>query len=976
METTTQAQETTHAAHADLDRAEREFFTGLATNIVENLSPQTVLDAGSPAGVLVADLRELGVDAHALNWSGLPAAYYTDDVQDAVLTETSHTFDLVVFVTLPGLAYDLDLVDTLAPLGDTILFAADPKFHTPGDWADAFAAHGFFVDVGHNAGYVTPWAMLLRQERYTDSDIAHTLADRIYDQQKTIHYLHEYYLRTHNVEEQLQAITNTRAWQAIQGYWRARDWLLGRVPAEPVTFEESAPPLWWADLSAKLFPAGTRRERGYLLARTSWRVLRVHGPVALIRQMYRYVVKGERGFHKELAAIPPPERKVTGVPGSKVAFRARTRRELHQFLKSDETLTFPPVEQPTISIILVLYNQADLTYACLLALQEHLDIGLEIIIVDNNSTDETRDLLDKLDGVKIAKNDENLHFLRGVNFGAGEATGEYLLLLNNDALVQPGALDAAIESLQSANDIGAVGARLILPDGTLQEAGSIIWNDGSLLGYGRGDNPMAGAYMFRRDVDYCSGAFLLIKRHLFEQLGRFDEVYAPAYYEETDFCVRLHEAGYRIVYDPRVEVHHYEFASSSSDSAIELMQRNHRRFIERQQAYIAHKQPHGNELLARDTGNYALRVLYIDQLFPLQTRGSGYPRARELIHTFHDLNCFVTMVFVEEIFEDWEKIWETVPVDVEVLPRINLKNLTDFMTERAGFYDVVFVSRPHIYRQVFEQWQNAPEAINNIRIVYDAEAIFAQRVAAQRQLMGVDVAPSAVDFMLRGEIGVARSADTVLSVSEYEKSLLERHGCPDVRVVSHLADPAPTPKAFDQRRDLFFVGRLKEQNTPNTDSMQWFIEEILPLVLKELGGDVRLKIAGITSMETARFLRHPNVDLLGVVDDLTPLYNDSRIFIAPTRFSAGIPLKITEAAAKGIPVVATALLGRQLAWEHERELLLAGDAKGFAAQIIRLYRDESLWNTLRENALTTVQHDYSRQAFKRSVADTLFTTPP
>src|SRR5262249_6159644 len=144
------------------------------------------------------------------------------------------------------------------------------------------------------------------------------------------------------------------------------------------------------------------------------------------------------------------------------------------------------------------------------------------------------------------------------------ARGEVLLLLNNDTQVLPGTLESALATIRSDSGIGAVGARLVLLDGTLQEAGSIIWRDGSCLGYGRGDSPYAPMYMFRRDVDYCSGAFLLTPRKIWEQLGGFDERFRPFYYEETDYCARLWERGLRVVYEPKAVLLHYEFASSGS----------------------------------------------------------------------------------------------------------------------------------------------------------------------------------------------------------------------------------------------------------------------------------------------------------------------------------------------------------------------------------------------------------------------------
>src|SRR5205085_1986757 len=155
---------------------------------------------------------------------------------------------------------------------------------------------------------------------------------------------------------------------------------------------------------------------------------------------------------------------------------------------SGALLEFPERTDPEISIILVLFNRAELTLACLRSIRETFDVRSELIIVDNASSDETSPLLDHIRGAKIIRNAENRNFLLAVNQGAREARGKYILLLNNDAQLLPGSLTAALRTVQSDDTIGGVGGRLVLFDGSLQEAGSIIWRDGSCLGYGRGDN--------------------------------------------------------------------------------------------------------------------------------------------------------------------------------------------------------------------------------------------------------------------------------------------------------------------------------------------------------------------------------------------------------------------------------------------------------------------------------------------------------
>ena len=164
---------------------------------------------------------------------------------------------------------------------------------------------------------------------------------------------------------------------------------------------------------------------------------------------------------------------------------------LDSFLASTSILEFPLPATPKVSIVLVLHNRAELTLQCLYSiLRSDLD-SYEVIIVDNGSKEETHRLLRKISGAEIVRNETNLHFLLACNQAAKKAKGEYLLFLNNDAQLVAGSISSALNTLNSSDDIGAVGGKIILPDGTLQEAGSIIWQDGFCVGYGRGDSPFA-----------------------------------------------------------------------------------------------------------------------------------------------------------------------------------------------------------------------------------------------------------------------------------------------------------------------------------------------------------------------------------------------------------------------------------------------------------------------------------------------------
>jgi GT2 family glycosyltransferase len=295
-------------------------------------------------------------------------------------------------------------------------------------------------------------------------------------------------------------------------------------------------------------------------------------------------------------------------------FRDQCRRELDEFLASGDRLSLPAAKEPRVSIVIVLFNQAELTLHCLRSLALEAGLEAEVVIVDNNSTDRTGALLDRLDGARVIRAPENLHFLRGVNRAAQDARGTYLLLLNNDTRVEPGAIAAAAARLDAEPSLGAVGGPIVMLDGTLQEAGCIIWNDGHTQGYGRGRHPGDWEFKFRRDVDYCSGAFLMVRRDLFERLGGLDTTYAPAYFEETDLCMRIREVGFRVGYEPAAGIVHFEYGSATtSDGARKLYTRNHKRFVVRHAAALAssHHAPGTSALIASMRDRSAGRVLII-----------------------------------------------------------------------------------------------------------------------------------------------------------------------------------------------------------------------------------------------------------------------------------------------------------------------------------------------------------------------------
>jgi GT2 family glycosyltransferase len=763
---------------------------------------------------------------------------------------------------------------------------------------------------------------------------------------------------------------------------------VGRAARGPLAFEV------WAELddgrevrafARRIFvdrpaaPVPSAREGAGLAwgaARKAWRAFREGrlplSPARWLRDVRMHVDEWRAARLRAAAA-----RAAANADGAPTADAARARltaaaaAELRAFLASGAQLDFTPREPPRVSVVLVLWNRAELTLVCLRALAATAAAGvaLELVIADNASTDATAALLDRVAGARVLRHAENLGFLRAVNAAAREARGELLLLLNNDAELGPGALAAALDRA-AAPDVGAVGGRLVLPDGTLQEAGSIVFSDGGCEGYGRGDSPDAPEYGFARDVDYVSGAFLLTPRARFAELGGFDERYAPAYYEDADYCARLWQRGFRVVYEPRAIVSHYEFASARSrDDAVRMQAERRGRFVAQHAAWLA-AQPdraearpldaraHENPLDARTRRGW--RILFVDDRVPRARDGSGHPRARDLVDALVARGHFVTVY--PTLFD---ADGAGAPDGVEVVAERGAARLGEFLDARRDYYDVTLVSRPHNMERL-----RALGGAAGMRVIYDAEAIFALRDARRRRALDDsahtdDATPersenAAIDRAVAAEVALAAGADAVLAVTEAERTRFA--AIAPAFTVGHVLAPAPTARPFDAREGLLFVGAFYDDASPNADSMFWFVRDVWPRVRERL--PIGLTIAGARPTRSVIALgATAGVEVLGAVDDLVPLYEHARVFVAPTRFPAGLPYKVHHAAAHGVPVVATSVLAAALGWRGGEELLVADEPAAFADAVARVYGDRALWERLRAHALERVERDCSPRAF-------------
>jgi GT2 family glycosyltransferase len=637
----------------------------------------------------------------------------------------------------------------------------------------------------------------------------------------------------------------------------------------------------------------------------------------------------------------------------------------------------PTALTPQVSIVIPVYNKIDYTVACLRSLVEHANTTpFEVIVVDDCSQDATAERLAQIQGVRVVRNAKNLGFVGSCNAGAKAALGDYVLFLNNDTVVTTGWLEALLHCFAEEPAAGLVGAKLVYPDGRLQEAGGIVFRDGSGWNYGRFDDPSDPAYEFRREADYCSGAAILLRRDFFQQLGGFDTRYAPAYYEDTDLAFATRAAGKKVFFEPRSRVIHFEGITAGTDLGAGMKQYqvvNKQKFLEKwKNELLQQPAPIDSARLAPAAANFRLskRVLIIDSYTPTPDQDSGSLRMVNLMRLLHGLGYRIS--FLPDNHANAGKYTEALQaLGVEALYHPYVADPAGWLRAHGSTLDVVILSRHYVANNYVALVRlYAPQA----KLIFDTVDLHylrEERTAAMQNRP--DLARAAMATKA-SELELMRESDLTLVVSPVEQAILARE-VPGARVevLSNVHEIYGCRKAFAERHDLVFVGGF--QHPPNIDAVQWFVREVAPL-LRKSAPEIQFHIVGSKAPPDVLNLAGPGVIVDGYVEDIAPFMDNCRLSVAPLRVGAGVKGKVNMAMSYGLPVVASSVAVEGMhvragADVSDPDVLVADSPQDFAAAILRAYNDEALWNTLSRNGLENVRAHFSFDAARAALQSIL-----
>lgn len=620
----------------------------------------------------------------------------------------------------------------------------------------------------------------------------------------------------------------------------------------------------------------------------------------------------------------------------------------------------PPEPAPLVSVIVVAWRSAPYLLDCLRALEASVArVSYEVLLVLNQPAPAlVTAVQDGVRGATVLTTTANLGFGGGVNLAAERARGEYVVLLNDDTEVERGWLERLVETAERRLDAGAVGSTMLFPDGTVQEAGSILWADGSTLTVGRGLPGDSRRYDFERTVDFASGGSLLVRRSLWEQLGGMAPDYYPAYYEDTDLCLRISEAGWRVWYQPRSRVMHHESTSTNELYRGYLFERNKHilrakfKAVLEQRVTAAPWDPAAVEEAVWRAMGAPERVLLVDDQLPVPARGSGMPRMAEALAALQGSGRYHVTA--------WTSLVDG-SLDNDLMCRLGVEvideALEDHLTAQRVPYAAAIFSRPHNYERY------APlvaAAMPQTALIYDAEALFHRRIEREAALHGDSehgrMLRRVAAEMRQSEAAIAADADAVVAISEEEAAMLGETARRPVRIHGPLLEGIrPSPAGFAERMDIAFVaGWAAGPGSPNADGLLWFARDVLPRVRGRVPG-ARLLVTGTSPPAPLLRLASPSVVFLGSVDDLSELYGRVRVVVVPMRFGAGVKNKTVEALQFGVPTVSTTVGAEGLPLDDPDAVLVADLGATFAELVAGLLDDPVAWELQRRRILAQVE---------------------
>ena len=630
-----------------------------------------------------------------------------------------------------------------------------------------------------------------------------------------------------------------------------------------------------------------------------------------------------------------------------------------------EKLSVPQFSKPKVSIVIPVYNQFDYTHACIKSIINTVkDVPYEIIIGDDMSTDATKKIKKYVSGIRVNINKTDHGFLMNCNRAAKLAKGDYIMFLNNDTQVHEEWLSSLVTLIESDNTIGMVGSKLVYPDGTLQEAGGIIWSDASGWNYGRNQNADMPEYNYVRECDYISGASIMISKSLWNEIGGFDERFKPAYCEDSDLAFEVRKHGYKVMYQPKSVVTHFEGVSNGTDleSGLKKYQvENGKKFREKWASELQKQYESGQvPFCARERNHGKKIILIIDHYVPTYDKDAGSKTTFQYIKMFIEKGYVVK--FVGDNYAKMEPYLTTLEqLGVEVLyGPWYAQHIFEWIDANKEYISFAYLNRPHIT----EKYIDYIKENTDIKIIYYGHDLHFLRTQREYEIEHDDNKLAESKMWKSKEFDILKKADMNYYPSYVEEEAIHEidPSVPVKAITAYVFEKFIENYKYDvsSRNGILFVGGFS--HGPNIDAVKWFAEEVYPLI-REKNGDIDFYIVGSNAPEEIKQLDGNGIIFKGFVSDeeLMELYSECRIVVVPLRYGAGVKGKVVEAIYNGAPIVTTSVGAEGIAGV-ENVLKIEDDAQSFAKAVVDLYSDDNELVNLANKTQKFIKDNFSINA--------------
>lgn len=631
-------------------------------------------------------------------------------------------------------------------------------------------------------------------------------------------------------------------------------------------------------------------------------------------------------------------------------------------------LAFNAPAEPDVSIIIPAHNKFEITYHCLCALLVARNKAtFEVVLVDDGSTDRTTEIEKIVSGIKLVRNTAAQRFIKACNAGVAASSGRYVVLLNNDTEPTVGWLDALIDPFDRFNDVGLTGSKLLYPDGTLQDAGGIVWRSGNPWNYGRNANPSDPRYSYVRDADYLSGAAMMTTREIWDRVGGLSTYLEPMYFEDTDFAFKVRDIGFRTLFAPTSVVYHHEGKTSGTEvtSGMKSFQEvNRPKFKTRWAPAFNAFGPEGVDPdLEKDRGIVG-RVLFLDYATPRPDNDAGSYAAIEEMKLVQALGFKCTFM-PRNLANLGHYTSDLEAQGIEVITAPFYLSVPEYIEAHGHEFDAIYLTRYFM----------AADYIDTIRrfakqakvILMNADLHFLREIRQAMQSGDPEALENAKKTRAQELAAMAR-VDVVLSYNEVEHSVIASHMLNEVKVVKcpwvvRVRDDIP---GFDEREGMAFLGGFG--HPPNRGAVTWFVDNVVPRLAAQGVGGI-FHIYGSAMPDEIRDLASDRIATPGFITDTSELYDKHRIFVAPLLAGAGIKGKVLGALAAGIPCVLSPVAAEGVGLRDGYDCLIAREPMDWTKAIESLNSDRELWERLSQNGRQLVREQYSFEVGKEMMRE-------